>query len=116
MSIASFPFHLFFGNFYNCNFSHQTVEITNVYVISKKSKLTKRTAVKRMNLKNLFKCKSEKIDCSVCCSQVEENEYVRELPCGHKFHKKCVDEWLFLSLRDKDEINCPMCRHKIRFR
>lgn len=116
-----FPFHLFFRSFYNCNYTHQTIEINGdvltqveqVYVISKSSKLTKRSAVKRMNIKKMFKCQSENVECTVCCCKIDKNEYIRELPCGHQFHKKCVDEWLFVSLRDSDKINCPLCRRKI---
>lgn len=33
------------------------------------------------------------IRCVVCMCDVEVGEKLRALPCGHKFHKKCIDEW-----------------------
>ncbi|KAJ3061697.1 hypothetical protein HDU98_002390 [Podochytrium sp. JEL0797] len=36
--------------------------------------------------------------CSICISDYEEGEVLRELPCGHAFHEGCVDEWLMDSV------------------
>ena len=36
-----------------------------------------------------------------------EKEDVSTLDCGHKFHKKCIDDW------SKKEQSCPLCRAKI---
>jgi len=44
-------------------------------------------------------------ECSICLSQVEENDEVRKLPiCGHTFHRACIDLWL---LRQNA---CPLCK------
>jgi len=43
--------------------------------------------------------------CAVCLSDFEGGEKLRVLPCGHKFHKACVDTWL---RRNKA---CPLCLH-----
>lgn len=42
--------------------------------------------------------------CSVCLGELELDEEVRKLPCGHVFHRPCIDSWLGRSTV------CPMCR------
>merc|ERR1719421_2488894 len=32
--------------------------------------------------------------CPICLGEYENNETLRMLPCKHRFHPKCVDEWL----------------------
>ena len=44
--------------------------------------------------------------CSVCFEQFVEDEYVRVLPCGHRYHIECVDRWLASK-----SIRCPICQH-----
>ena len=44
--------------------------------------------------------------CSVCFDQFEEGEYVRVLPCAHRYHIECVDRWLASK-----SIRCPVCQH-----
>jgi hypothetical protein len=45
--------------------------------------------------------------CLICQFEYETNEALRRLPCGHCFHKSCVDIWL----QGKD--TCPYCRQCI---
>ncbi|XP_013408486.1 E3 ubiquitin-protein ligase arkadia [Lingula anatina] len=42
--------------------------------------------------------------CTICLSELEEDEDVRRLPCMHLFHIECVDQWLVTNKR------CPICR------
>ncbi|XP_075747877.1 E3 ubiquitin-protein ligase ARK2C-like [Rhipicephalus microplus] len=42
--------------------------------------------------------------CTICLSELEDNEEVRRLPCMHLFHIVCVDQWLTTNKR------CPICR------
>ena len=44
------------------------------------------------------------VKCLVCQEEYCKGEYMRQLPCGHCFHKDCVDQWLL----SKDF--CPYCR------
>lgn len=44
------------------------------------------------------------IKCLVCQEEYCKGEHLRKLPCGHCFHKECVDQWLL----SKDF--CPYCR------
>ncbi|KAM0915507.1 hypothetical protein ACQ4PT_010805 [Festuca glaucescens] len=43
--------------------------------------------------------------CCVCISRFRDGEEIRRLPCGHAFHRVCVDRWLALCRR-----TCPLCR------
>ena len=45
----------------------------------------------------------EELQCSICIEDITKDEYYKELPCTHKFHTKCIDEWL-----ERKEV-CPNC-------
>ncbi|CAK9016360.1 RING-H2 finger protein ATL11 (RING-type E3 ubiquitin transferase ATL11) [Durusdinium trenchii] len=43
--------------------------------------------------------------CSICLVDFTPNDVVRKLmPCGHIFHKGCIDMWI------KRNLICPLCR------
>jgi len=43
--------------------------------------------------------------CCVCISACRDGDDIRRLPCGHAFHRDCVDRWLARCRR-----TCPLCR------
>eukprot|EP00093_Oithona_nana_P001479 01479.XXX_2201_3897_1 [CDS] Oithona nana genome sequencing. len=45
--------------------------------------------------------------CPVCIEEYKIGETVRILPCNHRFHKACIDQWLL------DKRTCPMCKMDI---
>ncbi|KAI8893725.1 hypothetical protein BC833DRAFT_652664 [Globomyces pollinis-pini] len=45
----------------------------------------------------------EDATCTICLSEYEEGENLRQLGCKHHFHKDCIDEWLHLNGK------CPLC-------
>ena len=45
--------------------------------------------------------------CAVCLEDPSPRQLVRELPCAHKFHKKCIDRWFRASSV------CPTCRANV---
>ncbi|KAH7288382.1 hypothetical protein KP509_31G024600 [Ceratopteris richardii] len=48
-------------------------------------------------------------ECAICLSNFQGNERGRLLPsCGHVFHTKCIDVWLF------SQSTCPLCRTAVR--
>jgi hypothetical protein len=53
---------------------------------------------------------AEPIECSICLFELEFGQDCRRLPapCGHIFHKSCIDSWLQVST------HCPMCKRSIR--
>ena len=44
---------------------------------------------------------------AVCIEEYKVGETVRILPCNHRFHKACIDQWLL------DKRTCPMCKMDI---
>lgn len=47
-------------------------------------------------------------ECRICLSQFEPNETLRTLPCLHRFHRHCIDNWI------QRNAVCPVCRVKLR--
>jgi len=45
-------------------------------------------------------------DCVVCLDLYKEGEYKRNVPCGHIFHKRCIDKWFKI----KRALECPLCK------
>lgn len=51
--------------------------------------------------------KKEDASCAICLSDYEEDEVVRFLPCGHHYHRNCVDKWLVTNKA------CPFCKRNV---
>jgi len=45
--------------------------------------------------------------CMICLDDFKLGETVRTLPCFHRYHKGCVDNWLQRSCA------CPLCKHDV---
>ncbi|CAE7556013.1 RNF43 [Symbiodinium natans] len=45
--------------------------------------------------------------CCICLEDFAEEQQLRILPCFHRYHQDCIDEWLGRS----DE--CPLCKFRI---
>lgn len=45
--------------------------------------------------------------CCICLAKYADNDELRELPCIHVFHVKCVDKWL------KINASCPLCKSEV---
>ncbi|KAL6226369.1 hypothetical protein ACLB2K_000331 [Fragaria x ananassa] len=46
--------------------------------------------------------------CAVCIEAMELGDEVRETPCKHTYHSRCIRQWL------AHHSSCPMCRHQLR--
>lgn len=58
-------------------------------------------------IKNFIKkYRKREFECSICADIINENEEIAKLPCGHNYHRKCLNRWI--------KINpcCPYCRSK----
>lgn len=51
---------------------------------------------------------NDKLSCTVCMSDYEEGEDLKLLPCFHRFHDKCISQWL------KTQLKCPICKTSVR--
>ena len=56
-------------------------------------------------------------ECAVCLGAFVEEDELRSLPCGHFYHKRCIDDWLLRRGQrlTADQIvertpSCPLCR------
>ena len=47
---------------------------------------------------------AEEQQCSVCLSEFEEGDALKTLPCFHRYHASCIDQWL------RQNKVCPVCR------
>lgn len=47
-------------------------------------------------------------ECSICLSEYEEGDKIRELECKHMFHNNCLEKWLHGC-----EATCPLCRSTV---
>ena len=59
----------------------------------------------RLNVVNTYK-KEEPNKCSICLVDTIVN--IKKLPCGHEFHKHCINSWLTRNN------TCPNCREPVR--
>ncbi|MCD7456049.1 hypothetical protein HAX54_030523 [Datura stramonium] len=46
-------------------------------------------------------------ECCICLTKYKDKEEIRQLPCSHIFHLKCVDQWL------KIISCCPLCKQEL---
>uniref|UniRef100_A0A0D6R5N4 RING-type domain-containing protein n=1 Tax=Araucaria cunninghamii TaxID=56994 RepID=A0A0D6R5N4_ARACU len=61
--------------------------------------IRERLAVSKFDMTEVGGCK-----CIFCLSKVKGGEEIRNLPCGHLFHRKCLDGWL------DEHLTCPLCK------
>jgi len=46
--------------------------------------------------------------CAICIVNYKYGDELRALPCGHEFHKPCIDAWL------GNNASCPACRYSLQ--
>ncbi|KAJ4980481.1 hypothetical protein NE237_031318 [Protea cynaroides] len=51
---------------------------------------------------------NENSECCICLAKYRDKEEIRQLPCTHIFHQRCVDQWLRIISC------CPLCKQDLR--
>jgi hypothetical protein len=51
--------------------------------------------------------KDQPEQCTICIDDYHSGDFVRVLPCFHKYHKTCIDEWL------RPHGDCPVCKFSL---
>jgi len=75
----------------------------------------KKHAQLRKQLEDLEK-KIQENECSVCREYLQPNrESLVKLKCNHKYHLKCILDWIQTCKRSGSPENCPMCRGALVF-
>lgn len=97
---------------YNDTFMYVFSNSTHPYVTQK---LNKRILITKLNIPKYYKCKKTH-ECIICLENVKKKEFTRQLYCGHDFHKKCIDHWLYTLYYEDKLINCPLCRKLVCFK
>mmetsp|Transcript_29853 Transcript_29853/g.91891 ORF Transcript_29853/g.91891 Transcript_29853/m.91891 type:complete len:243 (-) Transcript_29853:144-872(-) len=46
-------------------------------------------------------------ECAVCLEPFTQGETLRLLPCAHRYHRACIDQWLAMNTA------CPLCKHVV---
>ncbi|CAI8596757.1 unnamed protein product [Vicia faba] len=66
----------------------------------------------KLDLHNDSQCSERLIrdepECCICLAKYKDKEEVRQLPCSHMFHLKCVDQWLRIISC------CPLCKQELQ--
>lgn len=68
------------------------------------NKLTKKTFKKKDTPQG------EEEQCTICITEFEDGEEIRELPCKHIFHPNCIDTWIVQNS------HCPICKDDVNER
>ena len=48
-------------------------------------------------------------ECHICSVEIVAGDLIRTLPCGHWYHRQCIDAWLLDAQRGKLR-SCPLCK------
>lgn len=51
---------------------------------------------------------NQSVTCAICLEKYKSGDNLKTLPCLHKYHNKCIDEWL------KRFAKCPVCQHEVK--
>ena len=60
--------------------------------------------IKKIKFKKKNIIKGEEEQCTICITEYENKEVLKELSCKHLFHPKCIDIWLV------QKNSCPICK------
>jgi hypothetical protein len=50
---------------------------------------------------------AEQSNCAICIDPLKTGQMIKALNCTHKFHSKCINDWLKVKLK------CPLCKQSV---
>jgi hypothetical protein len=53
------------------------------------------------------------ISCSICYDTINNKDRKSSLPCGHLFHKSCMEKWKWEC--NPNKASCPLCRKSLNW-
>ena len=88
-----------------CPDSNNQATMEQIFNANSNTKESNGIKDKIMNIPQIYfkKNEYENFQCSICIDEFKENELLKQLKCGHIFHKECLSQW-FLNMN-----NCPFC-------
>jgi hypothetical protein len=96
-----------FGKIVRKNLDYFTEDITPEEYIIDCIKKSYHTTKLKQNIGTYSIKKNSKLEyCMFCIENITRKQHIRTLECGHVFHRKCVDRYLF----DYNQNTCPCCR------
>lgn len=63
--------------------------------------------IHRLSAAEVANASDDANQCMVCLEHFQADEQVKLLPCFHRYHVACVDEWL------RRDGCCPVCKHRL---
>ena len=89
---------------------------TRIYKDTPRSEASTSTSAVGAATATSEECDDDVDECAICLSQFEPGEELRELPCAHFFHSRCIDEWLLGRAANAQHVEelrlaaCPLCK------
>merc|ERR1712039_1097774 len=66
-----------------------------------------RLPVRRLTCEDMASTTEDQKSCTICMEEFKEGDQQKTLPCFHRYHAQCVDQWL------QRNGCCPCCKHRI---
>lgn len=79
--------------------------VSNVFPGNPKNLILKETSTDKINFENC-------INCTICLEEIQRDEKICQLPCGHVFHQECISNWH--SSDANYTRSCPLCRDNMK--
>jgi len=51
------------------------------------------------------------VQCAVCLMDLHRGEDICRTPCGHDFHRDCLEDWVLMTRNRSPD--CPLCRERL---
>ena len=64
--------------------------------------------IKETSLDNIKFDFTETLQCTICLEELQMDQKLCQLPCGHVFHQDCISNWHTSTINQ--EKRCPLCR------